>query len=165
MIIISVGLFFSFLNIQDVKAQDELTAKKDTIENQVRNQFNKLAVAAAKGDVAFYKSFFTENMTAQKEDDPRMYSRDQAFKITYPALKYYFDKTIQVVKNDVYVRPGLVTQSIKIITIHTDTSHGIAIDNIRPVPKHMSMEIDWVPDEKNKDWKIDYIYRKLERQD
>ena len=164
-IIISFGLFIPFFNIQDVKAQDELTAKKDTTENQVRNQFNKLAIAATKGDDALYKSFFTENTTAQKEEDPKKYSREDAFKITSPAIKYYFDPSIQVVKNEISIGPDFVTQSIKIITIHTDTSHGIAIDNIRPVPKHMSMKIKWVPDEKSKDWKVDYIYRKLERQD
>ena len=165
MIIISITLIIPLFCLQDLNAQDEFTAKKDTIENQIRNQFNKLVVAAATGNDVLYRSFFTEKTTAQKENDTRTFSGDDAFKITFPALKYYLDKTIQVVKNDVSVRPSLVKQSIKIITIHTDTSHGIAIDNIRPVPKHMSMEIDWVPDARSKEWKIGYLYRNLERQD
>jgi hypothetical protein len=162
LIIISLILTFSFLNIPGLKAQDYLSQQRnDTIENRIRNQFKKLVDAANAADYNAYRAFFMAKSTAISEGQLLTITND-VDSICRPALKFYSDPTIQVTLNNVSVKDDYsASQSVKLITIRTDTSTGIPMSNIRPVSKHLHFDINWYND--NNTWKISGFHRKLYR--
>lgn len=130
----------------------------DTIENRVRNQFKLAVVAAVNNDV---RNYFTTDAMA-RANGIRYISSTDVDNIAIPALKYYVNSTIQVVENTVKVdQKRLAIQSVKLITIRTDTSGGISIDGVTPEYKHMAVQISWLKIDET--WKISYFDRELWR--
>ena len=113
-------------------SQASFAQENDTAENRIRNQFIKAVEAANSNNFINYRDFLTNDATATSDGgDVLTDDRDVDF-ICKPALKYYKESTIQVVENRISFLDTI--QSIVIITIHTDTSKGIAVDNSTPVP-------------------------------
>ena len=77
-------------------------------------------------------------------------------------MKFYPNPTIQVTLNTVSVKDdSSASQSVKLITIRTDTSTGIPMSNINTVSKHLHFDINWYNDINT--WKISRFHRKLYR--
>ena len=158
MIIFSLALTISFLNVQDVFAQLEPN-NPDTIDNKIRIQFINAVNQAVIGDTKEFRSFFTDTPGASDQYETR--NLQEVFDISTPALAYYKNKTIQVVSNTTKViKDYLAVQSVEIITIHTDTTKGISLPGALEPYKHMTMEIEWLR-QKNGEWKIQNLNRKL----
>ena len=163
MIIFFLAFTISFLNVKNIFAQLEPN-NPDTIENKIRNQFIKAVDAAIGNDNTLYQSYYAPSVTAITETGT-FFGAEAMNDICRPLLQFYKDGTIQVVTNQITVeRSNIATQSVEIITIYTDTSRGISIDNHNPVDKHMSMSIGWLR-ENDGIWKINSLDRKLWRKE
>ena len=145
---------------QSLNAQQITQMERDTIENQIRNQFANVMTTAS-GDHDAYRAYFKNDATVKTESS--MYNNaGKVDSICKPALAAYRNDRIQVVENKVDVRfTNYCLQSIKIITIDTDTSHGVPIPYHSPSPKHMELQIEWI--QENDNWLIRNINRYLRR--
>lgn len=160
MIILSFGLIFFITSTQDAFCQKLTQIEKDSIENQIRNQFNN-AVDAAISNVGF-EDYFAVRVSGIS-NEVEIGTRAEVIDIAKPAFIYYKDNTIQVVENIISNQSFyFAEQSIKIITIHTDTSRGIAIRTTNKVDKHMTLGLKWGRSD-GEPWRIIYLNRDLWR--
>lgn len=159
-IILSFGLVFFITSTQDTFCQKLTQIEKDSIENQIRNQFNN-AVEAAIIDAGFDVYFANRVMGISNEVE--INTRAEVIGIAKPAFVYYKDNSIQVVENTISDQSFyFAEQSIKIITIHTDTSKGITIRTTNQVDKHLTLGLKWGRGD-GEPWKIIYLNRDLWR--